>query len=549
MAKGYNEKIKVGVLLSSYKIPVWYKKLLDEIDKSDFAEITLLIKDNSKLQRGKDKYFFQNFFSKDFPYTLYSYIDKRLFKVSHDFRKIVNCEAQLKNKKTLLVNPILKKYYVTFPDETIEEIKATGVDVLLRIGFGIMKGEILNVAPLGIWSYHHGDVKNYRGKPSSFWELYNNEKVVSGLLQILSSELDSGIILSQGYSAVNNISLNRTMQRLYWRSFSFFLDNLKYAHALGEEKFLEKSRENHFKWFIDDKVNKMPSPFIVVALVFKVIYRYIASHLKAKLFPRRWYILYSEGDGRNISRYKKLLPPKGLQWADPFVINYKEKTYIFFESLDKNYIGSIFVTSLENIEQNIAPVKVLERDYHLSYPFVFEYEGEHYMMPETKKNGTIELFRATNFPYEWELHKILMNNVEAVDSSLFKYNGKWWLFTNMARSKGASASEELHIFYSDNPLSHNWQPHLMNPIISDIRHSRNAGGILLLNGNYYRPSQDCATSYGYSISLNKIEKLSETEYKESIVSSILPNWNKKVNGIHTINQAGKVVVMDARGKI
>jgi hypothetical protein len=41
---------------------------------------------------------------------------------------------------------------------------------------------------------------------------------------------------------------------------------------------------------------------------------------------------------------------------------------------------------------------VLERPYHLSYPYVFFVGDDAFMLPETAANGAIELYRAVSFP-------------------------------------------------------------------------------------------------------------------------------------------------------
>ena len=71
----------------------------------------------------------------------------------------------------------------------------------------------------------------------------------------------------------------------------------------------------------------------------------------------------------------------------------------------------------------ITPVKILEKDYHLSYPFVFEDNNEIFMIPESKENKTIDLYKCIDFPYKWKHEKTLINNIMAVDATvLFKDN-------------------------------------------------------------------------------------------------------------------------------
>ena len=81
-----------------------------------------------------------------------------------------------------------------YADETIDKIKSYKLDILvLTGGFGIIKKPLLEVAPMGVLSYHHGNMRKYRGMPPAFWELYNNEKEMGVTVQLLSAGLDKGM--------------------------------------------------------------------------------------------------------------------------------------------------------------------------------------------------------------------------------------------------------------------------------------------------------------------------------------------------------------------
>ena len=120
----------------------------------------------------------------------------------------------------------------------------------------------------------------------------------------------------------------------------------------------------------------------------------------------------------------------------------------------------------------------LEDDFHLSYPFVFECDGDLFMCPETHARKDIRLYRCREFPLKWELEIILMNNVDAADTSIFKKDGKWWMFTNLCSARIGDHNSELHIFSSTDLLKGHWTPHSMNPVIFDAERGRNGGLIL-----------------------------------------------------------------------
>lgn len=79
-------------------------------------------------------------------------------------------------------------------DEEMERLRTLGVDTLVMVGgFGIVKEPLLSLAPGGILSYHHGDMRKYRGQPVGFWELYHGETEMGITVQRLGADIDKGI--------------------------------------------------------------------------------------------------------------------------------------------------------------------------------------------------------------------------------------------------------------------------------------------------------------------------------------------------------------------
>lgn len=80
-----------------------------------------------------------------------------------------------------------------YTQETIDMLASFTVDLMVLIGgFGIVKEPLLSAVPGGILSYHHGDMRKYRGQPAGFWELYNGEKEMGVTVQRISAGLDNG---------------------------------------------------------------------------------------------------------------------------------------------------------------------------------------------------------------------------------------------------------------------------------------------------------------------------------------------------------------------
>jgi len=250
------------------------------------------------------------------------------------------------------------------------------------------------------------------------------------------------------------------------------------------------------------------------------------------------------------SKFRKINSPKDTFWADPFVLKKDEKWYVFFEEyFNSKNKGHLSVITIDN--ENISkPTKILERDYHLSFPSIFEFEKNFYLIHGTTHNSEsyIELFKCEEFPFRWVHHSKIIHDVPLVDTTMFFFNNKWWIFGCKSEKDGSSKSEELMLFFSDNPLDKNWNSHPMNPIVSDITKARPAGRIFLKDKKIIRPSQNCFKIYGNSISFNEIIKLNEKEYEEKQIESFSTYWDKNLIGLHTFNFDSGCTVIDLRSK-
>jgi hypothetical protein len=240
-------------------------------------------------------------------------------------------------------------------------------------------------------------------------------------------------------------------------------------------------------------------------------------------------------------------PPRNFFQADPFLWQQGEETWCFFETFDYRaglgYIsaGRIESGRLENIRTVLAP------GYHLSFPFLFEHQGQLFMMPESCASRRIELWRCTAFPGGWELHKTALEGTNPADSTLAQINGQWWLFTNICDDPFGDMSSELHLFRADSPMLEKLEPHPLNPVVFDSRCARNAGRIWQRDGVFYRPAQDNSHgTYGYGLHLMRIEELTMERYRESSVRHIIPTFKRGIIGCHHIDILDDRIVFDVR---
>lgn len=277
------------------------------------------------------------------------------------------------------------------------------------------------------------------------------------------------------------------------------------------------------------------------------ILRKLDKTLASMFFIDQWVIMIGgELDFRTLrwEAFRPLMPEKDRYWGDPFVIQRDGRTFVFVE--EKLYAtgrGHIACLELGNGGELLSHRVVLEREFHLSYPFLFEHEGALYMIPESAASGTVDLYRCARFPYSWELQHSLLEGVYAVDATLLQHEGRSWLFANI-KEEGGSSLNALHLFGAPSPLSRQWQPHPANPVVRDISSARPAGRIFRQGGELIRPSQDSSRRYGGAIKFNRILKLSEDAYAEEAIAAFAPGGGR-IRATHTFNQAGGLTVIDA----
>lgn len=347
-------------------------------------------------------------------------------------------------------------------------------------------------------------------------------------------------ILYQSWSAVQGHSAFLSRNHAAWKAASFAPRLLERLHRLGPTAF-EESLRVEVPAQIASAGTPARSGFV----------RKLGMRLVQRLLGRdEWFLAYGwQPDGPALSglaNFRPLFPPRDRFWADPFVVHEAGRFFIFFEDLpyatNRGYLSVLELDPATGT--HTPPVPILETPYHLSYPFVFRWRGGYYLVPESSEAGTVQLYRATRFPDQWEFVQPLMEGISLVDATLLERDGRWWLFGTVVEPGITQPWDELSIFSTDDLLRGTWTPHPLNPVVSDVRRARPAGRIFERNGKLYRPAQDSSGRYGAGLRLLEIEVLTETEYRETEVAAALPDWNPALHGLHTLNHDAGLTVID-----
>jgi hypothetical protein len=223
--------------------------------------------------------------------------------------------------------------------------------------------------------------------------------------------------------------------------------------------------------------------------------------------------------------------------ADPFMVRAHNTWFMFFEVMNReNWRGEIaLATSADGFAWTYQS-SVLAEPFHLSYPYVFTWEGEYYMVPESNLAGAVRLYKASEFPFRWKYVTNLLTGPYFADSSIVHFGSRWWMFTE---TSSGFANDTLRLFCADE-LRGPWREHPSSPIIRGNPHNaRPAGRILNLGNRLIRYAQDCSEKYGTCVRAFEINEISESVYYESpvrespVLNSSGVGWN--ACGMHHVD--------------
>lgn len=438
-----------------------------------------------------------------------------------------------------------------FSREDCAKIEKLNLDVLLKHEFQTIQGEILNVPKYGIWSLQPGDNKIYRGGPGGFWEVYNNSSVTGVTLQLLGHEQDGNRIIAKGFHNTQNLwYINRE------NALDCSVDLLlKHLRLLYEGQAFETTIGGIYS----NKDFQYPTFFQALRYILRQ-YSIVAFHEISKLISKKakiednwdvWKLHIGKGSIENATLWQTTTvePPANEFWADPFLFEYQDKTYVFFENWEySREKGKISVGIIK--QDRVTDVKdCLDLGYHLSYPLVFKYQNQIFMIPETGQMKRLEIWRCEHFPNQWSLEKTCFESEgrSLVDSTIAKdSHNQFWLFVNFGSRQFLEHGSNLCVFKIDSPMMNEIIPHKLNPVVSDCRSARNAGNIYIdKSGRLIRPSQASQNGvYGECLNLCHIKKLTIDTYEEEILETVKPAYKDGLYSTHHVSQTSDIFVVD-----
>lgn len=535
-------------MTNDHLIPSWVFELLVDIQGSKHTELTLVVihgccnRKNIVRRAGR-------------------YINHIVFYLHTLFEKFAfNPKPNAFESKS--IDELLDKRYHVFniqntgstmliAEEDLNRLRLYQIDVLIMPNAQPIPDKLLAIPKYGIWSVFPKSAADRNTDVAGIREVMGQHSTTRVKLRKIACIHHSDQIISKSSFCTNWNSTNWNRHQYFWKTRSMIMQKLEELYKLGADNALKFNDT----WFNDtdaeiEKMDQLPGNLEMIAGTVRLLGSYLKRKIRNIFILEQWVLMiglnnYAPGN-LTFDDFQRIMPTPDRLWADPFIVQRNNKYYVFFEEMRyKGQKGTIAVMEVDEDGMCGEAKTVLAGSHHLSYPFIFDDNGSTFMLPESSKNRTIEIYECIQFPMKWVHRETLFHNMEAADTTLFFHNSKYWLFTNIRTNPYTSINDELYLFFSDRLLGGKWTPHPKNPVVSNVEAARSGGRIFKFGNRIFRPAQNASKYYGYGMQIMEIIHLSEETFAEKHVQTIMPGWERDIIGVHTYNFSGKMTVIDA----
>ena len=551
--------LRVCVAVDDWYLPIVYREVLRDICECDFAELccvlhvatptaapdaprTAAVAARARLEAsGRDAGLF----------ALYRRWINARFPTADDPLRPADCRDLLGSLPAVSLVEQRPESAEISTRQPLEALRGERIDVVLKMTSSSLARAVFDVPRYGVWAYDYGDREPGVAGAAGFWEMYGQSPVTRIELQrIAAGGGEHTTLVAAQFTTESTVSMALNAHVLLWGSRHFVIQKLNEIHSRGDRAAGPRQASARAPAVRGGR-RRAPNNLEMVAWAA----RRVAPKLIRRAFGPRsldtWRVALRKSDeplfvGRAATGgtpFKLLENPRGHYWADPFLIDVGNQVYLLMEDLPFATRKGVIIAAAVAPDGTLGPVEtVLERPYHLSYPFVFAHGGDVFMIPETYQAGVIELYRARRFPHDWVREQTLLS-VPGLDSTPFQAHGRWWMFTSPIIGEAHPA---VNMLFTATALDGEWRLHPASPIATDVRWARNGGAVVQEGGRLVRVSQNCAGGYGRSLGFSTITRLSEFDYEERPDFSLEPGWMPGQIGVHTYNRAAGWEVIDAK---
>jgi hypothetical protein len=423
----------------------------------------------------------------------------------------------------------------TIEREALEKIRAARLDFILRFDARAVPEELLNLTRFGVWSF----CQERRAVPC-FRELVEGQAKTRMALERLTP--GGAVCLHEGQFATCKASWVNNIDRARLGAADFCVRVCAQLANGGERRPVGSA---------ETLVDAPPTNRDLARFLLRSATRSVEKLWELLFHVEIWNVGFTRQSVQQILRDGSVDHAQ-VTWckphgpgnfiADPFVYTRRGEPCVVVEDYFRGK-GRICSVVPANAGASLELAVDLEFPYHMSYPCIFEEGDETYCIPETYQSRQVSLYRRTE--RGWELVRVLIEGKPAVDPTLFKHEGRYWLLFTL-QDDGAWGNQKLYAYHAP-ALDSAWTAHALNPVKCDIGATRPAGNVFRSDGHLYRPSQDCSSTYGGAVIINRLLELSPTEFREEPAARIEPlAGGPYPHGFHTLNAMGSGAVFDSK---
>jgi hypothetical protein len=524
-------RLRVGILTNSVAaLSPWELRLFDKICADDRFDLTAIFAAEGlqQTQHTEQPWWLQKVLELDFAkFARETPRDGALFETALATAKVLNVTG-----------------HDALDPASAKSAAKLALDVLLVHGLDELVGSLSSYARFGAWNLRYASQRLQTTAPDQVMACLNLNYHIRVALDVTSNGgADQRTLATAAFNLEKSPAT--TLVRAAEKSVSLVLRELRRLHSAGQlnsepQVAVPAERQNS-------------TTFQSALLYSRALTGLAGSKIKKKLAQRsghqhmRWSLYFGYGafDPAALVNTVEVPSADGEFWADPFLFQKDGQTFVFFE----NYVyrtGQGKITAGVYRDGRLQVLgDALDLPYHVSFPFVFEHNGEIYLMPETCGAQRVEIWRAIEFPLRWERHSVALQGQSVADPVLLHDAGRWWLFANISETPFEDHCNELHLFEVDGPALTRITPHPRNPVVIGSDTARNAGRIVRRAGKLLRTSQNNARGiYGYGLNIMEITTLDGERYEERLATTVAPTFRPQLIGCHHMDQVNGLFVVD-----
>lgn len=405
----------------------------------------------------------------------------------------------------------------SLPASVVDRIARDRPIAIVKFGMGLLRVPEATALPIPILSFHHGNPRAFRGRPAGFYELLQGREVLGQVVQILSNRLDAGQVVAFAETKIHAHSYRATM-----------LDAYAASPLILRQAIVAAFEGRSLDFAPEGKVYRLPSTITVLRLAARLGAAKARRLAYGALFEKEWQVAEAplQRNGRPLNGrlplakpWRTLERPRGYRFlADPFP---HPSGGLLVEAL-RSSTGLGEILHISNGSR-----RVLLDGRHYSYPAWLTEDGASYLVPEVSDWSETRILRLDGDMLQDVGPLDIPGRPRLIDPTPFHWGERTYLFANLL-SEGSSI---LRLWVGDSIL----QPfveHPASPIRLSPAGSRMGGSIIDRDGQLTRVGQDFRGEYGHGVLLFRIEILSPTSFRETLIDEIRFD---DCSGPHTLN--------------